>query len=200
MKSSILLLPAAALLAFTVGCGKSDSAAPTPETAHQTAPDTDHSGHDHAGHDHAAPPATTPADDHAEHAGHDDHAEHAAAEHATPAADAATLALSLNDGAKWQMDDHTRKAIAALNALQSKRAVILTVSDANALGTAMDTQVKSLIEGCTMDGAAHDQLHIFLMAFMPAVESLKTAKDMPTAVAAQAQIKGLLTAYGAHFE
>ncbi len=145
-----------------------------------SAPDAPkHDAHvDHAGHDaHASPDA---------HAGHDAHASHDAG-------------LMLDHGRKWVMDDHTRAAFADVRAAVTT-ASVETPADAAALATTLDAHLKTLISGCTMTGASHDQLHVFLTTFMPAIEALGKATDTADAKARLAELRRQVDAYDAHFE
>ena len=74
--------------------------------------------------------------------------------------------LSLNHGAKWQMDEHTRKMFQVM----AQRTE--TNETPKALGELLNEDLQKLIKGCTMTGKAHDQLHLFLTPFIPAVKSL----------------------------
>ena len=74
--------------------------------------------------------------------------------------------LSLDGGAKWQMDSHTRGMFETM----SQR--IDTGGDPKQLGSKLKEDVHKLIQGCTMTGAAHEQLHVFLTPFIPAVTEL----------------------------
>ncbi|WP_154221925.1 hypothetical protein [Marinicella rhabdoformis] len=73
---------------------------------------------------------------------------------------------SLNQGKKWQMDEHTRKMFQVM--------VQRTQTDMTPkmLGEQLNQDLQKLIKGCTMTGQAHDQLHLFLTPFIPAVQAL----------------------------
>ena len=155
---------------------------------------------EHADHD-AAPAAmhaedTAPAAHATEAADHAAHAAHAApAAHATPAA----LPLTLNDGAKWSMDEHTRASSAALQTHLSEAAPVV-VEALTALGATLQGDINGLIKGCTMSGPSHDQLHVFLMAFLPEVQALSATTDVAAGRETVERLKGLMAAYGEHFE
>ncbi len=83
------------------------------------------------------------------------------------------LGLTLNDGHKWEMDEHTRTVFAKmadsfLNADQQS----MSTAALKQAGAGLLEDINQLIQGCTMQGAAHDQLHIYLTGYIPAVESL----------------------------
>ena len=132
---------------------------------------------------------------------HADHADHAAAPaevHTDHAAHAAP-ALALDDGAKWSMDEHTRTSSAALRTHLGE-ATPESVSALTALGATLQGDIDGLIAGCTMTGPSHDQLHVFLMAFIPEVQSLSATADLDAGQQNVERLKGLMASYGEHFE
>ncbi len=138
-----------------------------------------------------------------------EHADHAApteapAVHATEAAHAthaapAGLALTLNEGAKWSMDEHTRTSSAALRAHLSE-ATPESVEALAALGATLQGDIDGLIAGCKMTGPSHDQLHVFLMAFIPEVQALSATTELDAGHKSVARLKELMASYGEHFE
>ena len=81
--------------------------------------------------------------------------------------------LGLDNGRRWMMDDHTRSVFArmATSFLDPEQ----EPQDGEALkkaGSDLQVLVNELIQGCTMTGASHDQLHVYLTGYMPAVAEL----------------------------
>ena len=111
----------------------------------------------------------------------------------------AELLLSLDGDKKWVMDGHTRKTM-ALTQASVDGATVDSPEAAAALGAELKGQLDTLIEGCEMTGASHDELHVFLMAWMPAVDALGKAPDAAAAKAAHEATRGLLVEYGRFFE
>lgn len=107
--------------------------------------------------------------------------------------------LRLNNGVKWNMDQHTR--------IMSKK-MESTFYDAdhssqaglNSLGLKLKTQSEELITGCTMQGKSHDQLHIFLTDHLPTISALIEAEDYATAKVAAVQLKGQFETYKKYFK
>lgn len=89
-------------------------------------------------------------------------AEHGPAEHGH----AEGQKLVLNDGQKWETDEHTRTIFATM------RARLDSELSGKELGAALEGDLQKLIQGCTMPGEAHKQLHVFLMGYLPAVAHL----------------------------
>ena len=74
-----------------------------------------------------------------------------------------------------------------------------SLADYQALGDSLNKQLRELISGCTMKGAAHDELHVFLTEFMPQVGKLRKASDLPAAEAAFLALKNLSVEFGTYF-
>lgn len=105
------------------------------------------------------------------------------------------VGLSLNDGAKWELDAHTKDVMSKIVAVVE---VAPPSEPAVTLGTRLDELTQQLIRGCTMTGPPHDQLHVFLVKWLPAVERLKTV-EAPESEAAIAEVRALLATFDQHF-
>ncbi len=111
----------------------------------------------------------------ADHGGH----EHA---HADTGHTEVVTGLVLNEGHKWPMDEHTRSVLQQMDQLVgSVEPVSLPVDGRKALGKGLQSLVGDLVSGCTMTGTAHDQLHLFLSEYIPAVEKLAGNGDTASA-------------------
>jgi len=105
--------------------------------------------------------------------------------------------LGLNNGQKWKMDNHTRTIFA-------KMAESFVHSDHSSLkedglkkaGATLQLDINELIQGCTMTGDAHNQLHIYLTGYIPAVAALSDSGQIADAE----KIKHYLEKYGDYFE
>ncbi len=98
--------------------------------------------------------------------------EHTHSHDASAIADS-NFGLTLNGTEKWQMDDHTRAMFAQMSERwKSINPDALPANELKMTGADLRRDVDSLIAGCTMQGAAHDELHTYLTAFIPAVEAL----------------------------
>jgi len=108
------------------------------------------------------------------------------------------IGLTLDGGDKWQMDEHTRGVMTDTRRTLAKSNVS-SATEAAALNVTLQGQLDSLIQGCTMDGPAHDQLHVFLIAWMPAVAGLKEASDEDAQVRV-AGVRDMVAEYDRYFE
>ena len=100
------------------------------------------------------------------------HGVHHSDDHEAPGhvAEGKGLGLRLDDGAKWEMDTHTRSLFAKMT--ERVEGHEGDHEAAKGLGSALDGDIDKLIEGCTMTGDAHGELHKYLVALIPAVEEL----------------------------
>jgi len=98
--------------------------------------------------------------------------------------------LVLNDGKKWPMDEHTRSMFEVMVAR------VEGGGDIKKLGQQLQNDLDKLIQGCTMTGAAHDELHEFLMVYIPAVhETAEKGTELELS-----RVKALLAEYPKFFE
>jgi len=97
------------------------------------------------------------------------------------------------------MDDHTRKITKEMRATFTT-SDHSTVVGLNSLGRQLRVQLDNLIKECTMTGQAHEQLHIFLNSYIPAVDSLTSSNDIKSGTQKAIDINNLLDTYQKYFE
>jgi len=150
MKKLMILLVALSFVA--IGCNKppEDKTDGTHEIVNQDAHSSDHSHGDHSGHDHAE-------DDHAKPLGADGE-------------------LVLNKTEKWQADEHTNKSVAKMHEMVEEFKM-QKEKNYDELVAKLKAEIQELVKGCTMDGDAHDQLHIWLNDYMNLVVELSDDND-----------------------
>lgn len=127
--------------------------------------------------------------------GHADN--HPANDHAH--GESAGAVLKLNDGKRWQADQATNDAMAGIRkALADQPAT--TTEELNALGKELKIRVDAMVQGCTMTGPEHEQLHVFLNDFIPAVQHLAAETDHAKAKEAHQHVSHLAEEYDKHFQ
>lgn len=80
--------------------------------------------------------------------------------------------LVLDEGRRWPVDEHARLMFGRMTTAAEAVAPSATTAERAATGARLTDDIRDLIEGCTMSGPAHDQLHVLLSAYIPAVEAL----------------------------
>ena len=120
-------------------------------------------------------------------------------EHKKNSEEKADNGLSLNHGKRWEMDQHTRVMSVKMNDtfFNSNHS---TQASLNSLGVKMELQLNELIAGCTMEGEAHNQLHLFLTDYIPTIKNLAKAKNLDKARRSAIKLKGYLDIYKKHFK
>ena len=134
---------------------------------------------------------------------HGPHANHHAAQqddphahHTESTAINADFQLPLNGQEKWLLDSPTRSVLQTMHSrfLQTSLAEMTQAERVN-LAIQLEQDLDKLILGCTMEGGAHDALHKYLNALVPAVSQLKESGELEHAK----QIQHLLEIYPAYF-
>lgn len=82
--------------------------------------------------------------------------------------------LALNEGKKWKVDS---LMLIHLRNMESEIMEYLGEKDRNTLTAKLESEIDLLTSNCTMEGAAHDALHEWLLPFIASVDSLKKEKD-----------------------
>ena len=107
--------------------------------------------------------------------------------------------MKLDKGKKWKMDEHTRsmfkKMVSSFTASDHS-----TVAGLQKSGVQLKGEINDLIKGCTMTGDAHDQLHVFLTGYIPAVELLASSNDLESGRDQAMKVKVFIDMYDDYFE
>lgn len=98
--------------------------------------------------------------------------DHESSEHAA-AQTSGLPGLELNNDHRWEMDDHTRASFAKMaDSFLKADLQSMSAMELKQAGADLQQDIDQLIQGCTMSGGAHDQLHVFLTGYIPAVAAL----------------------------
>ncbi len=125
---------------------------------------------------------------HFQHGGHSHHSVDTVHSHHT---------LQKNGDQKWLMDTHTRDTLAAMQeTIQQTKPETMSVDQRISMGQSLDQSLDKLIKGCTMQGASHDALHLYLSELMPAISALKSNGGLQEA----SLVEDLLLKYQTYFE
>ncbi|MDH5561014.1 MAG: hypothetical protein OEY59_09205 [Deltaproteobacteria bacterium] len=131
------------------------------------------------------------------HAAHGTHQEHTREQaHSTAVTNGN---LSLNQGQKWNMDEHTRESVQRIDQFIAKHQTPTSIEDYRGFAGQLNGEFDVLIEGCKMSGPAHDQLHLFLEKTLPKIANLKDTADPQTAETTYRGIIQLLSDYKNYF-
>ncbi|MFC2088364.1 hypothetical protein ACFLSX_02095 [Calditrichota bacterium] len=110
------------------------------------------------------------------------------------------MKFTLNNDQKWQMDAHTRNSLKNIDSILIAKDQLTSTEDYKTLGNEINNELLSLIQDCTMEGPAHDQLHVFLGYFYPLVQDLKNENSVELYNKTLIDIKNLLSEYHKYFD
>lgn len=127
------------------------------------------------------------------------HNEHHDEEASNVYANAWTSEIQLNDGNKWQANTETNKGIQKMQNSVKMQATN-TIEDYYQLAEQLNDDKDYVVKNCTMKGASHDNLHVFLLPLMEKIEALSEAKTMEDASKLKHSIEENVNAYSNYFE
>ncbi len=107
-----------------------------------------------------------------------------------------------SQGEKWNADAHTVKLVEEMkkaSAKFTKRRKAPTLLEFQALGNVQQVNLDRLIQGCTMSGPAHDQLHNWISDLAPKIQRLSKAKTAVTANASFEELERSIDEFGHYF-
>lgn len=107
---------------------------------------------------------------------------------------------TLNGTEKWEMDSHTKRSIDNMNTLFQNTAMLSNPADFNKFALSFETELDSMIKGCTMTGKSHDQLHLFIGEIFQPLENLKKDSILTDAKNSFTTLKDALTEYDKFFK
>ena len=107
--------------------------------------------------------------------------------------------MALNNGAKWEANLETTSGVANMAKLIGETKTI-SVEDYRNLGDSLNNVKNTLVKECTMTGASHDNLHIFLHPLIQKIELLQKTGSAETGAQIKESITGHLNAYYIYFE
>lgn len=112
------------------------------------------------------------------------------------------VALTLNNGQKWNADVPTNENVAALRAIARDFAgeTHTGLADYQLLDSALQKGFDNMIRECRMEGAGHDALHLWLEPLLVDMKELKKADNTESAERIFGAIRERLELYTQYFE
>ncbi|MCB0345368.1 MAG: hypothetical protein KDD66_09620 [Bdellovibrionales bacterium] len=110
--------------------------------------------------------------------------------------------LELNQGKKWKADVHTMKSAEKMKKAADNFAKAngdLKLSDYHAQAGRQKEILDQLIQGCTMSGPAHDQLHVWIVELLPNLKKLESAKNIEAAKESFHHLNSSIHEFGRYF-
>lgn len=88
-----------------------------------------------------------------------------------------TSTMEKDNGALWQANAETSEGVAKMEALIAK-STINSPSDYRELANGLNAIKNTIVKECTMEGASHDNLHIWLHPLIEKIEALSDVEEM----------------------
>lgn len=107
--------------------------------------------------------------------------------------------IQLDGSQKWEANAETTQGVHKMLNIMENTAVGPEM-DFKALGTKLKSEINVVIQKCSMKGASHDNLHVFLMPLIKKVDALQEENDIEKNKALVASIYYNLEAYGSYFK
>ena len=107
--------------------------------------------------------------------------------------------IQLNDGSKWEANIETTEGVIKMQKL-IKTQTTTTIEDFHFLANNLNEVKNKVVKECTMKGASHDNLHIWLYPLIEKVTALTETNDISDASKIKQSIVENLNAYSDYFE
>ncbi len=107
--------------------------------------------------------------------------------------------LQLNQEEKWEANKETTDGVLKMEAILSYRPM-KTLEDYHKVGALLLEVKNYIIQKCTMEGAAHDNLHKWLYPLIEDIEKLTEAQSIEQADQTVEAIKDQLKLYHQYFK
>jgi len=107
--------------------------------------------------------------------------------------------LQLNEGAKWAVNEEMMVPVREMEEAVAKFATDGS-TEYQGLGLALKEGVGKVTSTCTMNGAAHDELHKWLLPFITSVNKLKECETEEDGAALFTEIQASFVEFNTYFE
>lgn len=116
-----------------------------------------------------------------------------------PSGDGGEMALSLDNGKKWQANPETTQGIKNMRALVSDYSSRDDLDTPKELQDSLAAQMKLIFQRCTMEGEAHNQLHHYLLPLQEKMGQI-IQEDIEASEKAMDDLYAYLQEYDTYFE
>lgn len=107
--------------------------------------------------------------------------------------------IEMNSGKKWAANTETNQGVQkmqkSLNTFTTN-----TLDEYHKLAQQLNSDKNYVIKNCTMKGASHDNLHVWLLPLMAKIEALSETKTVADAAKIKESISENVSAYNNYFE
>lgn len=110
-----------------------------------------------------------------------------------------TSEIKKNDSSKWEANPETNEGVLKMQILL-KTENTTTLEDYHNLAEKLNTEKNYVVKNCTMKGASHDNLHVWLLPLMSKIEKLSESQNLDEAHKLKQSISENVDAYEDYFE
>lgn len=107
--------------------------------------------------------------------------------------------IVMNNGAKWEANAETNEGVQKMQNTIKLNA-INALDDYHQLAIRLNDDKNNVIKNCSMTGASHDNLHIWLLPLIEKIEALSKAKTVEDAAKIKRSIEENINGYDAYFQ
>lgn len=107
--------------------------------------------------------------------------------------------IQKDKGAKWQADELTNEGVKKMQTTIETQSTN-TLSDYHKLAKQLNDDKNYVVKNCTMEGASHDNLHIWLMPLIEKIDALTKIEDVDDAAKLKQSIEENISAYDTYFQ
>ena len=110
-----------------------------------------------------------------------------------------TSEIETNDGAKWEANPETNEGVQKMQNLL-KTQPTKTLEDYHKLAEQLNNDKNYVVKNCTMKGASHDNLHVWLLPLMAKIEALSKTQSLDDASKIKHSIEENVNLYSDYFK
>ena len=107
--------------------------------------------------------------------------------------------MVLINGMKWEANLETTSGVATMSKL-IKETKTFSIEDYRNMGNTLNEVKNKIVKECTMTGASHDNLHVFLNPLIQKIELLQKMDNTDAATKIKQSINGHLKSYYTYFD
>lgn len=110
-----------------------------------------------------------------------------------------TNEIALNDGTKWDANSETNEGVLKMQD-HLKNQATTTLDDFHLLAETLNQDKNFVVKNCTMKGASHDNLHVWLLPLMAKIDALSETTTVGDAEKVKQSIEENVNAYFNYFQ
>ncbi|ADV51190.1 hypothetical protein Celal_3946 [Cellulophaga algicola DSM 14237] len=107
--------------------------------------------------------------------------------------------LSLNNGRKWEANKETTEGVLKMQTLLQSETTH-TIEEYVHLAGKLNVVKNEVVKECTMEGASHDNLHLWLYPLIKKIKAFSEVKSLEEALKLKQSIEEHLKVYATYFQ